>query len=175
MKAEIDRQFQAVARYACEQLNLYGLVGVDFMIIEGSDGKVRPVMIELNGRPPISACSHIVGTEKLKAPFWISRYMWTPDNLYSAADFERFVTINDTNYARTSPDEGVVIPMYLASVTHKDEAGNSSVVVPKNWAQVLVAGRDKEHCEEIFHLLQTGTGIHFTRPNSGSWEHELES
>jgi hypothetical protein len=169
MKAELDRQFHAIARYAREQLDLYGLVGVDFMIIQRPDGKIRPVMIELNGRPPISACSHIVGTEKLKAPFWVSRYMWTPNNLHSAADFEAVVTVNGKNYARTSPDEGAVIPMYLASVTHKDAAGNPSVVIAKNWAQILVAGRDKEHCEEIFRVLQTEKGIHFTRPNSGSW------
>lgn len=169
MKAELDRQFNAIAQYASEQLKLFGIVGVDFMIIERPDGKIRPVMIELNGRPPMSACSHIVGTEKLKAPFWISRYMWAPHDIHSAADFEEAVTVDGTNYARTSPDEGTVVPMYLASVTHEDRQGKPSVVIAKNWAQILVAGKSRKHCEEIFHRLHTMKGIHFIRPNSGSW------
>ena len=169
IKAELDRQFKAIAKYACEQLNLFGIVGVDFMIIERADGHIRPVMIELNGRPPLSACSHIVGTEKLKAPFWISRYMWAPHDLRSAADFEAAVTVDGTNYARTSTDEGAVIPMYLASVTQEDRRGNASVVIAKNWAQILVAGNTKKDCDEIFRKLEDENGIHFVRPNSGSW------
>lgn len=169
MKYELERQFKGIGRYCQEELSLFGLVGVDFMIIERPDGQIRPVMIELNGRPPISACSHIVGTEKLKAPFWVSRYMWAPNDLTSAADFEQAVTVGNTNYARTSPTEGAIIPMYLASVTHKDEQGRSEVVIKKNWAQILVAGENKEHCAELFQMLEREKGIHFTRPNPGSW------
>lgn len=169
MKEELDRQFMAIARYAAEQLNLFGLVGVDFMVVERPDGEIRPVMIELNGRPPISACSHIVGSEKLQAPFWVSRYMWAPSNLESAADFEQVVTVNGKNRARTDVNDGVVVPMYLASVSHRDPTGKSSVVISKNWAQVLVAGEDKKHCEEIFSELQRDQGVSFTRPNSGAW------
>ena len=59
--------------------------------------------------------------------------------------------------------------MYLASVTHKDEQGRSEVVIKKNWAQILVAGENKEHCAELFQMLEREKGIHFTRPNPGSW------
>lgn len=169
MKAELDRQFHAIGQYAAKELHLFGLVGVDFMIIERPDGQIRPVMIELNGRPPLSACSHIVGTQKLQAPFWISRYMWAPTDLYSASDFEAAVTVKGRNYARTSPHEGAVIPMNLASVTQEDHRGKSSVVIAKNWAQILVAGNSKEDCEEIFRALERENGVRFTRPNSGSW------
>ena len=169
MKQELDRQFKAIGLYCQEQLNLFGLVGVDFMIIERPDGVIRPVIIELNGRPPISACSYIVGTEKLKAPFWVSRYMSAPRDLESAQDFEAVVTVGNTNYARTSPIEGTIIPMYLASVTQTDSAGNSDVVIKKNWGQVLVAGESQEHCAELFQMLEREKGVHFTRPDFGAW------
>ncbi len=167
VKADLDRQFRAIARYCREQLRLFGLVGVDFMIVERPDGEVRAVMIELNGRPPISACSHIVGTEKLKAPFWVSRYMLAPNNLESVHDFEETVTVGGRNLARSSPAEGAVVPMYLASVAHQHEDGRSEVLIKKNWGQILVAGESREHCAEIFRALEQDKGVRFTSP--GGW------
>jgi hypothetical protein len=169
IKQQLDRQCRAIGRYCDEQLGLNGLVGVDFMIIQAHDGTVSPVMIELNGRPPISACSHIVGTEKLRAPFWISRYMWAPQPLEDAQQFEECVTIDGKNFARTDPTEGSVIPMYLASVTHRHDNGREEIVTKKNWGQILVAGQSQEHCMEIFDKLSS-RGVSFTRPNSNSQE-----
>jgi hypothetical protein len=168
LRNELDRQCRAIGRYCDRALGLNGLVGVDFMIIQDHDGRVRPVMIELNGRPPISACSHIVGTEKLRAPFWISRYMWTPRPLEHAQQFEELVTIDGKNFARTAPTVGSVIPMYLASVTHRHENGQQEIVTKKNWGQILVAGQSQGHCMEIFEKLKR-KGISFIRPNRDEW------
>jgi hypothetical protein len=161
MKAELDRQFGAIGRYCDERLQLQGIVGIDFMIIEDSNGEIRPVMIELNGRPPVSAFSHIVGTQKLSAPYWVSRCVSGPSTLESAGDFERLVTVGSTNYARTDWKTGAVIPMCLATVSNHGDNGSTSVLSPSPRAQVLVAGESQAHCDEIFKLLERHKGVRF--------------
>lgn len=162
MKGELDRQFDAIGRYCDEKLQLRGLVGVDFMIIEDSNGDVRPVMVELNGRPPVSAFSHIVGTQKLKAPYWISRYVWAHNYVESASDFEELVTVGRTNYARSSWMTGAVIPMCLSTVSTHGSHGKNRVVSPSERAQVLVVGESKSHCEEILGVLSKNNRIRFS-------------
>lgn len=162
---ELDSQFRGIARYCHEELNLHGLVGVDFMLIEGPDSRLSTVMIELNGRPPISACSHIIGTEKLGAQFWVSKYVWAPQPLTSARDFEQLTFDGQNFLSRTSPTEGVIVPMYIASVFNRLSNGCTEVIIPKRWGQVLVAGESLEHCQELFKVLERN-GVSFTKPDS---------
>jgi hypothetical protein len=95
--------------------------------------------------------------------------MWAPQPLEDAQQFEECVTIDGKNFARTDPTEGSVIPMYLASVTHRHDNGREEIVTKKNWGQILVAGQSQEHCMEIFEKLSS-RGVSFTRPNSNSQE-----
>jgi hypothetical protein len=165
---ELHRQFQLIGEYCREELKLYGLVGVDFMVVEGADGRIRVVMIELNGRPPLSACSYIMGSEKLRAPFWMNKAVWAPNAIASAADFEA-LTFDGTKYlSRTSVEEGAIIPMYIASVFRTSRSGIKELVIPKTWMQVLVAGEDQAHCESLLAVLARN-GVKFSPPKEGEW------
>ncbi len=164
--AELEIQFGRIARYASEELSLFGIVGVDFMIIKShEDDKLRAVMIELNGRPPISACSYIVGTQKLQAPAWISQYMWSPRPLNTVEDFEDLVNVGGANYSRgSSVDSGIVVPMHLSSLFRENSKGDLSLKVESNWAQVLIAGSSPEHCAQIQEALKRNSGVSFVEP-----------
>lgn len=167
VKSELDHQFQEIARYAADELSMYGIVGVDFIIVRSKhDGTLIPFMLELNARPPISACSYIVGTTKLEAPAWISRYVWAKSGpLNTMADFEDMVTVDGNNYARTeSTDKGMIIPMHLSSL-YEDRRIGRTLNHAQNWAQILIAGSSVGHCLELQRKLGDRQGVSFQAPN----------
>ncbi|HMK93345.1 MAG TPA: hypothetical protein VK576_10130, partial [Thermoleophilia bacterium] len=83
---EVDRQMQAAADYARAELRLFGVVGVDFMLVETPSGELAPYLVEMNGRPPASYLSRAMA-DKLGARHWAHVTAATDVEVNTPGDF----------------------------------------------------------------------------------------
>lgn len=143
----------------CRGLNLYGLVGVDFFLIQDEKGAIRPIIIEMNGRPSSSLNTHLVAT-KLGAPYWINIDLHSSRELNTLEDFERHFAQSPIKYPRSSLSEGMVVPLSFSSMYVK-EGDSYSLVHPDRKVRVMIASdQSQEHCLDILaELSQYGFKI----------------
>jgi hypothetical protein len=133
------------------------------MLVERADGSLEPRIIELNGRPPVSA-SAVMAAEKLHAPAWINCNVWAPTSLNTTAEFEELMTLGDINYARTSPQEGLVFPLAYRALYSLEENGEKKLFHESKSARILICGDSMEQCEALLHRLVTEKGIKLQPP-----------
>lgn len=160
-KSDLEEQFRRIGVYCAEELKIHGVVGIDFMLLKSrnsQNARLQPVIIELNGRPPVSACSHIVA-DKIGATHWISRDVAAPFNLNTCSDFEDAVTVNGHNYARGNPEAGMVLPIMLNSLYGKTELGEPIVLSSSRTVKILIAAKSQQACSEILTDLERENGL----------------
>jgi hypothetical protein len=161
-RAELDFAMKPLADF-CAAHRLFGIVGVDFMLVRTPEGALEARIIELNGRPPVSA-SAVMAAEKLGAPAWINCNIWGPHELNSIEDFERMMTLGGTNHARASLKEGLIFPLAFRALYSMNERGERALFHPSCSARVLICGESMEGCEELLQRLQREKGVTLQPP-----------
>ena len=150
-RADLDRAMEPLVKF-CAAHGLFGIVGVDFMLVRLPDGIIEARIIELNGRPPVSA-SAAMAAEKLGAQAWINCNMWGPHELHTMDDFERMMTFAGVNHARTSLQEGLVFPLAFRALYSLSADGSKELFHPSQSARILICGESIEHCEALLAQL----------------------
>jgi predicted ATP-grasp superfamily ATP-dependent carboligase len=147
MQAALFPEMAKVAAF-CAELKLFGFMGVDFFLVEDSRGALKPVFIEMNGRPSSSLNTHLVAT-KLGAPYWINIDLKSDHEINTFEDFAKHFEGDELLYPQSVPGEGMVIPLSLSSMYTKTD-GQYTLVRPDKKVRVMVASsKSMDHCLSI--------------------------
>lgn len=140
-----------VAKF-CAELKMFGFMGVDFFLVRDPSGAIKPVFIEMNGRPSSSLNTHLVAT-KIGAPFWINIDLRSEKEINTYADFAGHFDAATRFYPRSTLEEGMVIPLSLSSM-HTKTDGEYTLVRPDKKVRVMIASNQSlEHCLSILASL----------------------
>jgi hypothetical protein len=144
LQAALFPEMAKVAAF-CAELKLFGFMGLDFFLVEDSSGALKPVFIEMNGRPSSSLNTHLVAT-KLGAPYWINIDLRSDHEINTFEDFARHFESKELLYPQGTPGEGMVIPLSLSAM-HTKTGDQYTLVRPDNKVRVMVASRKSmDHC-----------------------------
>lgn len=159
----LQDQSARIAKLCAEKLNFAGVCGIDFIVLETKEGELEVRIIELNARPPISATSFILGSQKLKATAWRAPYLISRAPLVAMDQLEELLTINGKNLTRSDPDSGRITPLHFGTIcTRKRET--TKVVRPSHWCQVLVSAASDAETAALIEKVQAGGEVRFGRP-----------
>jgi hypothetical protein len=151
IQAALLPEMGKVAKF-CEELKMFGFMGVDFFLVKDPSGTIKPVFIEMNGRPSSSLNTHLVAT-KVGAPYWINIDLRSDKEINTYADFAAHFDGTTPFYPRSTLEEGMVIPLSLASMHIKTD-GEYTLVRPDKKVRVMIASSQSlEHCLSILASL----------------------
>lgn len=146
--------FPEMAKVAafCSELKLFGFMGLDFFLVKDSSGALKPIFIEMNGRPSSSLNTHLVAT-KIGAPYWINIDLQSDHEINTYDDFAKHFNGQEPFYPQNNPEEGMVIPLSLSAMYTKTD-GEYTLVRPDKKVRVMIASnRGMDHCLSILASL----------------------
>lgn len=161
---KLEDQAARIARLACDDLGFAGIAGIDFIVVQDEDRNLDVRIIELNARPPISATSYILGSQKLGASAWRAPYLVTDRPIVSMLQLEQLLTIDGKNLTRTDPDAGRITPLHFGTLT-KGAGDSATIVRPANWCQVLISAASEAAIDILISKVQGRGEVRFGRPN----------
>lgn len=161
---KLEDQAARIARLACHDLGFAGIAGIDFIVVQDEDRNLDVRIIELNARPPISATSYILGSQKLGASAWRAPYLVTDKPIVSMLQLEQLLTIDGRNLTRTDPDAGRITPLHFGTIT-RGSGDSASIVRPANWCQVLISAASEAAIDTLISKVQGQGEVRFGRPN----------
>ena len=146
-RALLENSMALVADH-CRSLNLFGLVGVDFMLVQEGD-KLVPYLYELNGRPSSSAVAHRLA-DKLGAPYFINTaFKAVSAEVNSIADFERLLKSNPLTADLFDGEHERVVLTAPYAVWNLNEEGQPVLEQGHHkFKAMVVSHRSQEHCRE---------------------------
>ena len=149
-----------VAIYNQRENNYAGWGGVDWYEIESSDG-IIPYLGELNSRatanwPPLIVADKLQRRFGLVSCDWVNVNVWFNNGVRSIRDFEEMVTIGGYNYARGTPEQGIIIPLSARTMVGRD----NTPVYLSNACKVLIFAQNHEACDRIIEELRRN-GVSF--------------
>lgn len=145
----LNTYMERIARYCAEDLKIFGLLGVDFGIVEDHEHH-KFLMIEINGRPSANTLALILAN-KLNVSTWLNVKAWTPEKIESMADFKKYFE----GYLDKNIDKGFCVPQAFVTIYGMDEKKQKNLIHPSNEVKILVCGNSLEHCQNILTDLET--------------------
>lgn len=155
VKAAIDEQMMKVARYCREELNVFGVVGVDFMLVETPDGKLKLFLYELNGRPSASATAQVVADKLGARQFIQGTANHKERGLNTIEDARAAINACGKDYFGGLADGSRVVVTTLRSRWGRDGNGDPTLLFPANAMKILIIGETMNRCREILADLTT--------------------
>ncbi|NEP12422.1 MAG: hypothetical protein F6K14_19900 [Symploca sp. SIO2C1] len=137
-----------IAQYCYEDLNYYGMVGVDFMLTkQGSEENI--IIGELNARAPGTGVAYMLAC-KLNAPFWLSVTVTSPIPLLTMDDFQEVFQ----DFIRRDLEKGMIIPQAFRCIYSLDKSGSREVVYSSRSVRILICGSEMELCNHILEAIK---------------------
>jgi len=162
--SKLEDQYARIGLLCREELRFAGICGVDFIVVADERGNLDVRIIELNARPPISATSYIVGSLKLDAPAWRAPYLVAREPIVSMEQFEQLLVLNGRSLTRSDPEAGRITPLQFGTIA-AERGGESRVLRPATWCQVLVSGSSDAAVSELMRKVEAAGDVRFGRPD----------
>lgn len=140
LKALIMEQHVKVATYLANELNYFGIVGLDFMVVIES-GEPKVYCMEVNARAPVSAVPRML-MYRLGAKCMHQQNVSCPNTIASVADFEMLFQHEEFNPIRGTPrgtidlERGIIVPLALKTMFSRDSTGHTHIMRPSNELKV---------------------------------------
>jgi hypothetical protein len=153
VRAQISKSLEGVCSY-CQSMNLFGLVGVDFMLVKGQDGHTRLFFYEVNGRPSSSAMAELV-SKKLGATNFLQGVVKAEAPITTFEEARARIDAIGTDLLGGTASGAQLIILALSS-RWQEFHGRRFLTHPSESFKVMAIGPTEAACAEIFSRLQSG-------------------
>lgn len=154
---QISRSLKGIAAY-CESLKLFGLVGVDFMLVRCPDGATRLFFYEVNGRPSSSAMAELV-CQKLGGKSFLQGVVKAANPITTFEEGRNCLNSIGHDLLGGSSDGARIVILALTSCW-RNGANGLELMHPSNAVKLMAVGPDSESCRRLFERLKLG-GLKF--------------